>query len=699
MSTKAACFGLMAAAGCFAAEPTFELEPFAVETSQVARMGLQPVSVDSLITPNAFAANPSKVDAFGESLSLRVRHFLGGNNEPILRFRAFGSQNVPSTRSLDFWLDGTPLSWSDGWSYFGALPAAFIDTASAKPSGGATLGALSMGGVVSISGAASAARPASLALTVAEDQSAAAALFVRLGGESRAPLALHATSEKSDGPRPNNAVERHALWLAQSAVLGTATAASWHFMAIDHYYEVPGPLNPAQAAANPTSVSSGLIPGINAGFNIPRDRPRRDLQLWQCAVAIQSQLQAAVLSARAWVTGINDRFMRPVGFGGERGKGFDSGFKSTFAFARARSDWRMEVGARYGVLDTDLQHNEFGEWGSLWARHTHNAAAYHMGAEISTALHAKLRFGALAQIRHQRAWAKDLWSAPVFPTFQAVGIAPPQQPHVPFRYDETATQPTGAVWLDYTLTAQQTLQLKASYSVELPVYADRRTVVGGNPNRGPLGVIANPLVPQIVRTIEISHAWRSALFESQLNAYTSYLSNEILRGRSSSGADWALNAPATRHWGMEAKLSSTFVSSSGTWRASASAWYTNAHFHKHPMHGDGPIAGVPTTEFQTALEWTSASDRFLLRADVNWLPEELQVDNANTFSAPGYALLHLQLRWAITPDWQLMLACNNVLDRNYVSAVIVREQVAAPIQANYLPGTGRKVAVSIRRTW
>lgn len=681
------------------AEPTFELPPYPVETTQASGLGLQPLSLGGLVIADAGSANLSAVDAFRDSLALRVRSFLGGNNEITFRFRSFGSQNVPSTRSLDFLLDGTPLGWSDGTGYFAALPATFLETAQAKPNGGATLGTLSMGGVVSISGAADAGDAGSFTFTVAEDDTAAASLYSALRLNPKASFRVNAATETSGGARPNNAVDRHALWLRQSIRLGEGSSVSLHCLVIEHRHEVPGPLNPLQAAGDPGSVSSGPVPGINAGFNIPRDRPRRDLTLWQCAATMQSRLQAAVLDVRAWMTGIADRFLRPVGFGGEHGKGFDSGFRSTVAFAGGHSEWRMEAGARYGKLETDLRHNEYGEWGSLWARHAHHAAAYHFGAECSTRLSAQLQIGVLGQIRHQRAWAEDLWDAATFPTFSAIGPAAPSQPHVPFRYDSTETHPTGALWLRYEPNAEQSLQFQASYSVELPVYSDRRTVYGGNPNRGPSGVTANPLRPQIARSIELSHSLRTELFDTQLNVYANHLSGEILRGRDSSGADWALNTPATRHVGVEAMLSTRLVSASGTWRGSVSGWFTDARFHEHPVHGNGPIAGVPKSEFQTMLRWTSASGELSLGSAINWLPEGMQVDNADTDTSPGYTLLHLSLRWAITPDWEVTASCRNVLDRHHVTAVIVREQVAAPIQANYLPGTGRKVSLSIRREW
>jgi iron complex outermembrane receptor protein len=212
-------------------------------------------------------------------------------------------------------------------------------------------------------------------------------------------------------------------------------------------------------------------------------------------------------------------------------------------------------------------------------------------------------------------------------------------------------------------------------------------------------VTANPLQPQIARSIELSHSLRTEFFATQFNAYANHLSGEILRGRASSGADWALNAPATRHLGLEAMLSTLLVSAGGTWRGSVSGRLTDARFHEHPIHGNGPIAGVPQSEFQTMLRWSSGSGKLSVGAAINWLPEGMQVDNADTDTAPGYTLLHLDLRWAIAPDWELTAGCRNVMDRNHVAAVIVRERVAAPIQANYLPGTGRKVSLSIRREW
>ena len=82
-------------------EETFDLPAYPVEAGLADSPGLQPAGIDAeLVSTRAMAAE-SLVEALKESVSLRVRHFLGGNNEPIVRFRAYGSQSIPTTRGLE----------------------------------------------------------------------------------------------------------------------------------------------------------------------------------------------------------------------------------------------------------------------------------------------------------------------------------------------------------------------------------------------------------------------------------------------------------------------------------------------------------------------------------------------------------------------------------------------------------------------
>jgi len=449
-------------------------------------------------------------------------------------------------------------------------------------------------------------------------------------------------------------------------------------------------------------VSPGLIPGVSAGLNILRDLPRRTLNLAQLATGWSPQSDAGTVELMGWLTLVDGAFLRPVGFCGEESKGFDMGARLTlrteFGGNREGGMERI-VGWRYGELDNWLHHNEAGLWGRAWAHHRHRAASVFAGIAGEITLTDRVKLGWTAQLAGCLREAEDLWDAATYSSWQA-GVGPlPPVPHTPDSYREEMVVPTGGLRLSLEVSPVQSLQFRTWWAEEAPVYADRRAVSGGNPNRGPTQLEFQELDSQRGLNVDFSYTVSSERLSLILRGYGAMLRDEILRGRTDAGADRTLNAGRTWHAGLEAGLIWMVATSFGNLTTEVGGRVSEARFTNHPIYEDGAIAGIPKSDWWARFQWANPRQTVILTMEFAGQPEGLQVDNAGVDQTDGYALFDLGLWFKVTPHWSVGGSVDNVFDTTYVAAVIVRDRVAAPIQANYLPGATRTLRLFAKVEW
>jgi len=111
--------------------------------------------------------------------------------------------------------------------------------------------------------------------------------------------------------------------------------------------------------------------------------------------------------------------------------------------------------------------------------------------------------------------------------------------------------------------------------------------------------------------------------------------------------------------------------------------------------GDNRLGGVPRHVLNAALRYTVMPGLWV-EAEVNWVPDETPVDNANTLYNDSYTLVDLRSAYAITENISLFGEVSNIFDEKYASATLIVDRVSSPEQAVFIPGDGRAFIIGAR---
>jgi len=85
-----------------------------------------------------------------------------------------------------------------------------------------------------------------------------------------------------------------------------------------------------------------------------------------------------------------------------------------------------------------------------------------------------------------------------------------------------------------------------------------------------------------------------------------------------------------------------------------------------------------------------------IEAEVNWLPDETPVDNANTLFNDGFTLVDVRSSYTLTDKLSIYGEVSNVFDETYASATLLVDTVSSPNQAVFLPGDGRAFVAGMK---
>jgi iron complex outermembrane receptor protein len=204
------------------------------------------------------------------------------------------------------------------------------------------------------------------------------------------------------------------------------------------------------------------------------------------------------------------------------------------------------------------------------------------------------------------------------------------------------------------------------------------------------------LKAQRARTIEIGTRGKTGGLEWEVAAYRAAIRDEIqLFDPTGTGASFALNADRTVHQGIEAALSWTVLRDllgAGT-RDSLTLrqayTYNDFHFDGDARYGDNQLPGAPRHVYRAELRYRHPAGA-TIAPTVEWVPQGLFADNANTQRTDAYALLGLRAGWDFANGLSVFAEGRNLTDKRYISSASVAP-VATPASALYEPGFGRSV--------
>lgn len=281
--------------------------------------------------------------------------------------------------------------------------------------------------------------------------------------------------------------------------------------------------------------------------------------------------------------------------------------------------------------------------------------------------------------------------------------------------DSSSRQRQGAVLGQVGLLwgASEATQFFASVSRswEPPTWDAILSTVDGVPVAGQLVGTANPrrvssrfVAAQSAYTVEAGTRGRRGAGSWDLTVFRSWVRNEmLLQPGASVGSTVFTNADKTLHQGVETAASWDFLNG-GTGKgrklvARLSHTYSDFRYDGDPLRGDRRLPVVPENYFQGSLHFHDTSG-FHAGALLTWVPRGAWVDYANTFRAPGYALVDLNAGYRFGAGWRLFVEVRNVFDRVYVSgmdggaAVVINGD-----PSNLFPGTPRSYLAGVEWKW
>lgn len=206
------------------------------------------------------------------------------------------------------------------------------------------------------------------------------------------------------------------------------------------------------------------------------------------------------------------------------------------------------------------------------------------------------------------------------------------------------------------------------------------------------------LQPMHMRNTEVGWRGRWGGLQLDASAYSIDTDNQIVVYASTGGRTTYVNAGSTRRQGADLSVRADLP---GHVSAQLAYGLIDVHFTGGPYNGR-VMPGVPRQQLDASLTWrpplaTPALQGFYARAD--WLARsQVWVDAPNSAAAPGYGALNLSTgieqhhgRWTLSE----FLRVDNVLDRNYVAAVVIADSNGRFYEA--APGRNAMAGIEVSR--
>jgi iron complex outermembrane receptor protein len=701
LADEAAAAGTDGDRSAAAAEARRKLDAIAGGTDVVTNQEMGPKATASLSEMLAFV--PGVV----------VQNFFGGNDQPRLQIRGSGLQQNPSERGTLVLQDGLPINRADGSYIVGfADPksAEFVEIYRGYTAN--RLGATVLGGAINFVSPTGITDPG-VEVSV-EGGSFGHFATQAQAGARQGDLDAHASLSytERDGYRVHNESERTNFNLNAGARVNENISTRLFFGYTDLAFDVVGPLSRSLLEQNPKQVCSGP-PGC-LGPNVLRDDPNREAEQFRIGSRTTARYGANLYDVAFGYTYTDDSFTFPVGSGVRDTEGGDFTTVLRYAYApdASRALPLFEATGQYvvGSADRDYFINQRGEKGRLFGENEFDATTLSIHAGFNIPLAERLTVSPAIAYSYASRENEDVFSGATRPRYNAASnmYLPSGPPPEDTSYDRSYSEWTPSLALSYELMRNQTVFAAVSRSFEPPTQDDLIAAINGTPNTS-AGLQINPGPPpspvvapvfatpdlkaQTATTLE--GGWKGsthALAWSAI-AYYSWVEDELLNLRDETGNSLgAVNADDTTHFGIE--LGAAFdITTNISGRAAYT--YQDFRFDGDRNYGDNHLAGAPRHVVNAALRYTFVPGLWL-EAEVNWLPDETPVDNANTLYNDGHTLVDLRSSYEITDNIALFGEVSNIFDEKYASATLIVERVSNPQQAVFLPGDGRAFILGAR---
>lgn len=574
--------------------------------------------------------------------------------EVRLSIRGSGLSRGFHMRGVVLRLDGAPVNLADGAGDFQEIdPLAANRIEVYRGANGLRYGAASLGGAINLATPTGRDVEAPLALRLEGGSFATARANLRFGWADDAfDLFGAATQTNADGFRDQLETQSTRLSFHGGWRHGRSeTRATLNLNEINQ--EIPGALTLAQALADPQAANPGNVAGDQA----------RDIRSMRASVRRLFPLGGASAEIGAW--GFAKSLYHPI-FQVIDQDSIDWGL-----FARVEGEGggalrRWAVGGAYTRGDNDAQQfvNIAGARGALTQRANQDAETWEAFGEIELGLNDRLAAiiggQAISTERIYRRYAPSILQANE--TFDALNPK------------------LGFLW---RATDGVTVFGNVSRSFEAPTFSE--FVQAG---------AVQPVRAQRAWTAEIGARGRAGPVQFDVALYRADVEDEMLQYSIDPDHPAAtFNADDTVHAGLEALVRwAALETEAGTLSLAAAYTWNDFRFDGDAQYGDNRLAGAPEHQLHGELTWRSHRGWFV-SPNVNWVPEDVTVDYANTTEAPGYAVWGLSAGVDIGRA-RLFLDARNLADERYV-ATFSTATAATAASALYHPGETRALYAGV----
>lgn len=218
-----------------------------------------------------------------------------------------------------------------------------------------------------------------------------------------------------------------------------------------------------------------------------------------------------------------------------------------------------------------------------------------------------------------------------------------------------------------------------------------------------LELIQSP-IPQFV-DLDAQQAWTAEIgargqrgpFRYDIAAYRAGVEGELLNYIVTADIPAStFNAGDTVHQGIEAGLDWRLVDGDPRRLTLRQTWtWSDFFFDGDPVYGDNRLPIIPEHAYRAELKFEHP-DGWFVAPSVEWVPNDIFVDYANTLKYPGYTTLSLNAGVDLPNGVSLFADLRNLTDERYVSnANAVTDATVAPTNV-FTPGEGRAAYVGVR---
>lgn len=651
-----------------------------------------------------------------------VQDFFGANDQPRIQIRGSGLQQNPVERGILVLQNGLPINRADGSYIVGFANPRQADAIEIYRGYMANrLGASVLGGAMNFVSPTGDTAPGF-------EFEASGGSFGQIGAAGQAGVSTDSLDAliqfgvtRRDGYRDYNSSERDNVGGNVGFHLSDTVVTRVFAGYTDLGFDVAGPLSAAALESDPRQVSTGptVTPTgpINPGPNVVRDRPRRDSSQFLVGTRTTAEFDDHLFDVGLGYTYTDDTFRFPIPSGIRVTEGGDATGVVRYAF---RPDYGnglplFETTAQYtfGSADRENYVNQGGRAGAKFGESELGAATLSLQSAFNVPLTDTITISPAVAYTYATRDNDDTFDQPTRPTIAYNPRNPTMLlpngavPATDTSYSRSYSGWSPSLGLSWRPNDDHTLFAAISRSFEPPTHDDLLSTVNGTansspgrPNPGnpslPAAAFATPdLEAQTSTTIEAGWRGGAGSVSWDAVAYYSWLENELLSLRDTSGAPvGAMNAGDTTHFGIELGLGAQFTEQV-TGRIAYT--YQDFRFDDDPVRGDNRLAGTPSHIIHAALQYRPMED-WAIQASLKWIPDETPVDNMNTLFADPYAVVGLRTEYRINDRFSVFGEATNLFDETYASSTLIVDQ-ARQDQAAFLPGDGRAFYVGVTTTF